>query len=44
MSAASGGRADPMKDADHAQLVEHTRELMEENRELKKRAQVIEAV
>lgn len=40
MSAAAGGRADPTRDADHLQLVEQTRELIEENRELRQRAQV----
>ncbi|CAM9369379.1 unnamed protein product [Ectocarpus sp. 6 AP-2014] len=39
MSAAAGGRADPSRDADHLQLVEQTRELIEENRELRQRAQ-----
>lgn len=42
MSAAAGGRADPTRDADHLQLVEQTRELIEENRELRQRAQVTE--
>lgn len=40
MSAAAGGRADPSRDADHLQLVEQTRELIKENRELRQRAQV----
>lgn len=40
MSAAAGGRADPSRDADHVQLVEQTRELIEENRQLRQRAQV----
>lgn len=40
MSAAAGGRADPTRDAEHLQLVEQTRELIEENRELRQRAQV----
>lgn len=40
MSAAAGGRADPSRDAEHVQLVEQTRELIEENRELRQRAQV----
>lgn len=41
MSAMAGGRADPTRDAEHAQLVEQARELIEENRELRQRAQVI---
>lgn len=41
ISAGAGGRADPARDADHQQLVEQTRELIEENRELRQRAQVI---
>lgn len=41
MSAAAGGRADPTRDAEHLQLVEQTRELIEENRELRQRAQVM---
>lgn len=40
MSAAGGGRADPTKEADHVQLVEQTRELIQENRELRQRVQV----
>ncbi|CAN0035769.1 unnamed protein product, partial [Ectocarpus fasciculatus] len=39
MSSAAGGRADPSRDADHRQLVEQTKELIEENRELRQRAQ-----
>ena len=42
MSAAAGGRGDPTRDAEHLQLVEQTRELIEENRELRQRAQVRE--
>lgn len=41
MSAAAGGRADPAQEADHLQLVEQTRELIEENRELRQRVQVM---
>ena len=40
MSAATGRRADPSRDEDHAQLVEQTKELIEENRELKQRVLV----
>ena len=40
MSAVAGGRADPSRDADHAQLVEQTKELIKENRELKQRVLV----
>ncbi|CAN0101905.1 unnamed protein product [Scytosiphon promiscuus] len=39
MSAAAGGRADPARDADHLQLVEQARELIDENRELRQRVQ-----
>eukprot|EP00903_Cladosiphon_okamuranus_P013669 g12730.t1 len=38
-AAAAGGRADPARDAEHLQLVEQTRDLIEENRELRQRAQ-----
>lgn len=43
MAAAAAGRVDPTNEADHLQLTEQARELVEENRELRQRVQVMTA-